>query len=174
MELKLFVRYVLPMHLVQLITGILPNTDVTSRIRGNMMRPFFKKCEPGFRIGVRNIINRPDKIEIGKNVYISHHCYLNGTGGLKIEKDCMVGPMSVIVTSKHLYEQGKVQQKSVPSSVIIKQGSWLASHVVINAGVVIESGVTVAAGAIVLKSAPKDTIIGGVPAKVIKEQEKGS
>lgn len=172
MKGKLFFRYILPMHLIQLLTSLLPNTDITSRIRGFLMRPFFKKCGSKFRMGTRNIINRPDKIIIEDNVYISHNCYLNGTGGLVVKKDCMIGPMSVIVTSKHVYQNGTVQNRSSEQAVTIGVGCWLASHVVVNAGVEIGAGTTLAAGAVVLKDIPANVLAGGVPARIIKKQKE--
>ncbi|WP_163655536.1 acyltransferase [Listeria sp. PSOL-1] len=172
MKIRLFMRYILPIHLIQLLTSILPNTDITSRIRGALMRPFFKKCGPKFRMGTRNIINRPDQIIIGENVYISHNCYINGTGGLTIEEGCMIGPMSVVVTSKHTHQNGKIQQRSLEQAVTIGAGSWLASHVVISAGVQIGAGTTLAAGAVVVTTIPAHTVAGGVPAKVINQQGK--
>lgn len=170
MKGKLFFRYILPMHLIQLLTSLLPNTDVASRVRGCLMRPFFKKCGPRFRMGTRNIINRPDKIVIEDNVYISHNCYINGTGGLTLKEGCMIGPMSVIVTSKHVYQDGAVHQQSTEQAVVIGAGCWLASHVVVNAGVEVGKGTTLAAGAVVLNTIPAYVLAGGIPARVIKQQ----
>ncbi|MBC2320368.1 acyltransferase [Listeria booriae] len=169
---RLFFRYILPMHIVQLITAVLPNTDITTKIRGKMMRPFFKSCGTNFRIGMRVVINRPDLISIGDDVYIAHQCYLNGTGGLTIEDGVSIGPMCVIVTSKHVYQNGAVSMKSEAKSVVIGKGAWLASHAVINAGVTVSSGTTVGANAVVTKNFEQDAIIGGVPAKFIRNQKE--
>ncbi|MBC2169830.1 acyltransferase [Listeria booriae] len=168
---KLFFRYILPMHCIQLLTAWMPNTDITTKIRGRWMRPFFKQCGSNFRIGARVIINRPDLISIGDNVYIAHQCYLNGTGGLEIEGNVSVGPMCVIVTSKHVYQNGAVSMDSEASRVVIGKGSWLASHAVINAGVTVAEGTTVGANAVVTKNFEPHTVIGGVPAHVIRTQE---
>lgn len=165
--LRRFFLGTLPIHLINLGTFFLPNIGFTTRLRGFLMRPFFKKCGKGFKIASGVIINHPERIEIGDNVYFAHNVWLNGTGGLKFGSNVQLGPMCVVVTSKHIYENGKVTNKSDPSPVTIQSGVWLASHVVVSAGVEIGQGVTVGANSVVTKNLPPNCIAVGLPAKVI-------
>ena len=55
------------------------------------------------------------------------------------------------------------------SPVIIKRNAWIAINVVILPGVTIGEGAIVASGAVVSKDVPPNTLVGGIPAKVIKE-----
>ena len=135
------------------------------------MRPFFKKCGKNFRIASGVIINRPEKIEIGDNVYFAHNVWINGTGGLVFKSDIQLGPMCVIVTSQHIYENGKVSRESKPNPVIIHSGVWLASHVVVSDGVEIGEGTTVGANSVVTRNLPPHCVAAGAPAKPVKFRE---
>ncbi len=167
-----FFLYEIPIHLINLITALLPNATPTVALRGFLMRPFFKKCGKGFRIASGVTINRPDQIEIGNYVYIAHQTWLNGAGGLKIDDGVRIGPMCVIVTSKHEFKDGKMTNAYIPAPVHIHSGCWLASHVVVTDGVEIGKDSLVAASAVVAKSAEAGSKLGGVPAKPIGRAEK--
>ena len=164
---KRFFLGTLPIHIINLLTGLLPNTGFTTRLRGFLMRPFFKRCWKGFKIASGVTINHPERIEIGTNVYFAHNVWINGTGGLVFGSNIQLGPMCVIVTSKHIYKEGKVSNESAPNKVKINSGVWLASHVVVTDGVEIGEGTTVGANSVVTKDLPKKCIAVGSPAKPI-------
>jgi acetyltransferase-like isoleucine patch superfamily enzyme len=54
--------------------------------------------------------------------------------------------------------------------VIIEDDCWIASNAVITAGVTIGKGSVIAAGAVVTESVPPYSVVGGVPAKLIKSR----
>ena len=132
------------------------------------MRPFFKKCGKKFRMASGIIINHPENITIGDNVYFAHNVWINGTGELTFGSDIQLGPMCVVVTSHHVYSEGKVLNKSAKNPVVINSGVWLASHVVVSDGVEIGSGTIVGANSVVSKSLPPKCFCAGLPAKPIK------
>lgn len=169
--IKRFFCYTLPIHIINLFTSILPNTGFTTRLRGRLMRPFFFKCGKNFRIASGVIINHPERIEIGHNVYFAHNVWINGTGGLIFGSNIQLGPMCVIVTSQHIYEDGQVTNRSKRNPVIIHSGVWLASHVVVSDGVEIGEGTTVGANSVVTRNLPSHCIAVGAPAKPIKFRE---
>ena len=75
----------------------------------------------------------------------------------------------------HLYRDGSVRFGGYEyKPVHIGKGTWLGSHVSVLAGVTIGSGCLVASGAVVTKDVPDGMIAGGVPAKVIKENDLNS
>lgn len=163
-----FIRDI-PIHIIMLMTALLPNHAITTRIRGMMLRPFFKKCGKGLKVASGVIILKPDKIEIGENVYIAHNVWINAVGGLIIEDGVIISPFSVIDTSKHKFEDGAVTHKSSFNKIKIGKGTWITAHCVITDNVVIENGVLVAANSVVTHNVDKNTMIGGVPAKFIKK-----
>ena len=161
-------------HIVNLLTSLLPNSYLTSRIRGFLIRPLLGKCGRKFRIASGVIINNPSRLSIGDNVYIAHNVWINATGGLEIGDDSIIGPMSVIVTSKHIFENNKAVNKGIFNPVVIGKGCWIASHCVITDGVVIGDGVLVAAGAVVTHNISNNVMIGGIPAKIISKERKNN
>jgi maltose O-acetyltransferase len=159
----------IPIHIVMLITSLLPNSKVTNRIRGLLLKPFFKSCGKNLQVASGVIINVPENISIGNDVYIAHNAWINGAGGLIIENNVVIGPYSVIATTKHIFEDRCVNNtKSEVAPIRIGKGCWIASHAVITSGVTIGNGVLISAGAVVTKDLESDIMVGGVPAKFIR------
>lgn len=167
-ELKYQCRYRLPMWLVGLLTNWWPDNRITIKIRGSLLRPFFKKCGRNFTVSRNVTFASPHNIEIGNDVYIATGAWLNGLGGLKIGSEVKISPYVVIDTCIHTFKDHSVLKGgTVREPIEIGDGSWLAAHVVVRAGVKIGSGVLVAGNAAVTKDIPDNMIAGGVPAKVI-------
>lgn len=110
-------------------------------------------------------------IKIGNNVGIGEFAYLGGAGGLEIGDDCIVGQYFSCHPENHNHSnldeairfQG-VNRKGIK----INNNCWIGSKVTILDGVEIGEGCIIAAGSVVNKSFPKNSIIGGVPAKLLK------
>ncbi len=160
-------------HVVNLLTSILPNSYITTKIRGMLIKPFLGKCGKNFRIASGVIINKPENIEIGNDVYIAHNVWINAIGKLKIDSESVIGPMCVLSTSKHKFKNGKATNEGVFRPINIGEGTWLASHVVVTDGVNIGKGVLVAAGAVVTHDIKDGAFIGGIPAKEINRRKEG-
>lgn len=114
-------------------------------------------------------------IKIGNNVGIGEYVYLGGAGGLEIGDDCIVGQYFSCHPENHNYEtlETLIRQQGVSrKGIIIGSNCWIGSKVTILDGVSIGSGCIIAAGAVVTKSFPGKSIIGGVPAKLIKRRDE--
>lgn len=157
----------IPIHLINLITNLLPNHFVTNRIRGGLIRPFIGKCGKRLQIGKGVIINNPGNLQMGNDCYISHYCYVQAKGKIEFGNNVIVGPMSVIASSNHVIENGNVTNKGNSAPIKIGNGTWCGGHVVITDGITIGESVVIGAGAVVTKNIPYNTRVAGVPAKVI-------
>lgn len=165
---NLFYYHIL-LHLILIITSILPNLKIMNRLRGFLVKPFFKSCGKNFQLAKGAIINYPRNIEIGDNVYLAHDVWLNGTGGLIIGNGVIVSPKVVIATTKHVYENGSVRlEKSQHGPIKIGDGTWIASNSVITMNTRVGKGCIIGACSSVTKDIPDFAFAGGVPAKVIK------
>lgn len=170
--MKKIIRYVfhdLLFNIIMGITCILPNNYISTKIRGFLVKPFFKKCGKGFKIASGVKILRLDNISIGNNVYIAHNVWINGVGGLELGDDVVISPNCIIDTSRHIYEDGHITNKSFFKPIFIGNGSWIAANSTIIYGVKIGNGCIVAANSCVTKNVDSSTMVGGVPAKRIKE-----
>jgi acetyltransferase-like isoleucine patch superfamily enzyme len=109
-------------------------------------------------------------ISIGKNVFINHACTFLDLGGITIEDDVQIGPKVNIITENHPVDPAQ-RQMLLLSSVLIKRNAWLGAAATILPGVTVGENAIVAAGAVVHKDVAANTIVGGIPARVLKTIE---
>lgn len=97
-------------------------------------------------------------------------------GPLEIGEDVMMGPNVIIMTSSHRHDDINThmifQGNTPPNMVKIEDDCWMGFNVIILPGVRIGKGSIIGAGAVVTKSVPPYSVVGGVPAKVIKSRLK--
>ncbi len=114
-------------------------------------------------------------IHIGENVGIGEFAYLGGGGGLTIGDDCIVGQYFSCHPENHNYADNKrlIREQGVTrKGISIGKNCWIGSKVTVLDGVTIGDNCVIAAGAVVTKSMPANSVIGGVPAKVLKKRKK--
>ena len=156
-------RYDIPIWFVGLITNWLPDNRITIKLRGLLFKPFIYKCGKNFTLAKNVQLKSTNKLTIGDNVYFASGVWLNAMGYMTIEDEVVIGPYVVISTGTHQFKNGSVRfGGSIFKPVRIGRGTWLASHVVVKAGVNIGKGVLVAANAAVAKDIPDNVIAGGV------------
>ncbi|MHA1987961.1 MAG: acyltransferase [Promethearchaeota archaeon] len=104
---------------------------------------------------------------IGDGSYISNNSLISNT---KIGKNCAIGPRVILGPANHeIGPPDKRAGKAVFLPCIIKDGVWVGARSVIFGGVTVGRGSIVAAGAVVTKDVPPNTMVGGVPARVVKK-----
>lgn len=111
-------------------------------------------------------INYGKNTRIGKNVFINFDCTLLDLGGITIEDNVLIAPKVSILSEGHPIAAAD-RQSLVPGHVHIKKNAWIGANASILPGVTIGVNAIVAAGAVVTKDVPDNTIVGGVPAKII-------
>ena len=106
-------------------------------------------------------------ISIGKNVFINHACSFLDMGGITIEDGVLIGPRVNLVTENH--PLNAVERSALLTKPIrIKQKAWIGAGATVLPGVTVGRNAVVAAGAVVSKDVPDNTIVAGIPAKIIK------
>ncbi len=117
------------------------------------------------------LINHPEKLFLGGNIYIGPHAAFNTYGGIRIGDGCAFGPFVHIYSANHNYENAdKVpfDEKFVCKPVDIGPYVWIGGDVIILPGVTIGEGAVIGAGSVVIKDIPAGVIAGGFPAKALK------
>lgn len=112
-------------------------------------------------------INYGKNIKIGKNVFINFNCTLLDLGGIIIEDNVLIAPNVSLLSEAHPLEPEN-RQSLLPGLVRIKKNVWIGANATILPGVTIGENSIVASGAVVTNDVPDNTIVGGVPAKIIK------
>lgn len=104
---------------------------------------------------------------IGKNVFINHGCSFLDLGGITIEDEVLIGPQVKLVTENHPLDPA-TRKGLITKPILIKQNAWIGAGATILPGVTVGENAVVAAGAVVSKDVPANTVVGGIPAKLIK------
>lgn len=112
---------------------------------------------------------------LGENSSIGEHNNIRASGGsIIIGDNCLISQNVSMIAADHAFEKGTliIQQKwnEEKTNIIIGDDVWIGANSVILPGVTIESGAVIAAGSVVTKDVKHNTIVGGVPAKYLKER----
>lgn len=169
-KLMQFIKNIVIFHSINLFFELLPNHSISNALRGYFYGFFFKKCGKNFKVAKGVLINCKENMEVGNNVYIAHDSWINAAGGIVLGNNVIISPKVVIATTKHAYENGSVMLKNGGvAPVIINAGTWIASNVTITMGVIVGKGCIIAANSALSKDVDDYKMVGGVPAKFIKE-----
>lgn len=105
---------------------------------------------------------------LGEGVFINAGCRFQDQGGIYIGDRALIGHNCIIATLNHDMDPAK-RANLVPAPVRIGADAWLGANVTVCPGVTIGEGSVVAAGAVVTRDVPARMVVGGVPARVIRE-----
>ncbi|MEQ8472846.1 MAG: sugar O-acetyltransferase [Marinoscillum sp.] len=113
-------------------------------------------------------INYGKHTKIGKNVFINFDCTFLDLGGITIEDGVLIAPKVSLLSEGHPIDP-ESRHALVPKAIHIKKNAWIGANATILHGVTIGENSVVAAGSVVSKDVPDNVIVGGTPAKIIKE-----
>lgn len=113
-------------------------------------------------------INYGKNTRIGKRVFINSACSFLDLGGITIEDDVLIAPKVNLLSEGHPISP-KERKNLKTGPIHIKRNAWIGANATILAGVTIGENSVVAAGSVVSKDVPANVIVGGSPAKVLKE-----
>lgn len=112
-------------------------------------------------------INYGKHTKIGKNVFINFDCVFLDLGGITIEDNVLLAPKVSLLTEGHPTSI-EDRHSLIPKAIHIKKNAWIGAGATILQGVTIGENAVVASGAVVSKDVPDNTIVGGIPAKILK------
>lgn len=144
----------------------------------NLIKSYYIRIQGG-KIGKNVIfypgikINPARNIYIGSNVDLAWGVIITTGGGVEIGERTLIGYRTQILSSNHnvlpnkekIFNSGHSHKK-----IIIADDVWIGANCIITAGCTIGEGAVIAAGAVVTKNVEPYTVVGGIPAKLIKKR----
>jgi maltose O-acetyltransferase len=161
---------------VHFLSSLLPQHSF-NRTRTQLLRAL------GVRIGAASTIAGPlrvtgsgslSELSIGPGCHVTGPLHIDLTAPVRIGARVYVGYDVMLITADH--ELGDATQRCGPRvyrAIDVDDGAWLSSRVVVLPGIRIGSGSIVAAGAVVTRDVPPNVLVGGVPARVLRDLEDG-
>lgn len=129
-----------------------------------------KKLDPSLWLLPPFFTDYGRNITLGKNVFINQGCTFMDRGGIFIGDDVYIAPKVNIITINHDINPYK-RTITYCKPVYIEDRVWIGLGAIILSGVRVGENSIIAAGAVVTKDVPKNSIVAGNPAKVIKKIE---
>ena len=109
------------------------------------------------------------RLRIGERTYINIGCFLELQDEIIIGDGVAIGHDVMFLTSSHAIGRGDRRAGATTTAPItVESGVWIGARTVILPGVTLGAGSVVAAGSIVNNDVDADTLVGGVPAKVVR------
>ena len=115
-------------------------------------------------------VRAPKKLRIGRNSAVGKHCVVDARGWITIGRDVNISSHSQLQTGKHLIDDPDFMHTSSP--IVIGDRAWIAEGAVVLSGVTIGEGAVVAARAVVTKDVAPFSVVGGIPAKHLRERSR--
>jgi acetyltransferase-like isoleucine patch superfamily enzyme len=149
---------------------VLLRRDVEIRTHNDSQIEIGNKCR--IDRGVRILAANEATIKIQEGARIGLYAILSGGDSITIGKKSLISGFVYLQTSMHRYKgYGSIQEQGFDHAPVKLEGDvWIGAHAVILPGVTLKAGSIVGSNAVVNKSVPSKTIVGGVPAKTIKER----
>lgn len=111
-------------------------------------------------------------IHVGKNSLANYNVTILDIAPVYIGDYVMIGPNTLISTVNHpLTPMGRRKHLGIAKPVTIGDDVWIGGNATILPGVTVGNNVVIAAGAVVTKDVPDNSLVGGVPARIIRELE---
>lgn len=168
-------------------------TEIGIKLRYLVYKPLFKSNKGNFRIDSGVTISSFKNIDIGKNIRFEKNSYVYAINAnvklgdnfflgnnsqisasredIYIGNNCMIAPYCILVSDNHRFDNSAIpimQQGYIKGKIVIEDDVWIGSHSVILKDVTIGKGSVIGAGSVVTKNVKPHSIVGGVPATLIR------
>ena len=136
-------------------------------VRALLSRLFGYEIDPSVRVFPPFYTDFGRNIAVGKGVFINACCHFQDHGGVTLGDGCQIGHNVVFATLDHGIAPAE-RRTTVPAPIVLGRNVWVGSNATILRGVTIGDNAVVAAGAVVAKDVEANTIVGGVPARLLR------
>jgi maltose O-acetyltransferase len=161
--------FFLRQRIFAVLSFLLLDNMSSGRLRAALLR--WNGALVGKRCFVRGGLQVQESFEftIGDDVFINSGCVFDGSAPIAIGDRVQFGFQVTLVTGDHHFGPPESRAgEHRPRPIRIEEGAWIGARALILPGVTIGRGAVVAAGAVVTRDVEPDTLVAGVPAKVLR------
>lgn len=152
-----------------LLNSFISSNFIPSKIRNKLLRMIGLKIDETACISSHCFFGGTN-IQIGKNSFINHGCFLDNMEKIIIGDNVSIGMRTLLVTSCHNYDNAQQRGgEQYGKAISIGNGSWIGANVTIIPGISVGEGCVIAAGSVVTKNCEPNCLYGGNPARKIKQ-----
>lgn len=149
------------------------NASTDSDERKRLVKELFGTTGENITVQPHLTVDYGMHIHVGEDFFANYNCVFLDVCPIKIGKNAMLGPSVHLLTPEHpLDPTEKNSGKEYGKPITIGDNCWIGGNATIIGGVTLGDNVVVGAGAVVTKSFGDNVVLGGAPAKVIKEIPK--
>lgn len=162
-------------YLVEFYMAMTPHDPLSSKIKSTLMR--WRGAKVGARVKIWRDVWVDDyrKLTLGSDISIGKSAMFICGGGVTVGSRVMIAHGSKIVSSGHRIpdDLDEPMRFSGPeqSPIVIEDDAWVGAGATVLPGVTVGRGAVIAAGAVVTKDVEPYTIVGGVPAKLLRKRD---
>jgi maltose O-acetyltransferase len=158
--------------LVRAMISVLPPL-VGNRMRTKLLRMAGVKIGSGSTVGGMLFVHgggrAVSRISIGQNCWINDSCTFDASAAITIGDNVAMGQSVMILTNSHELGPSKSRAgRVIGLPVSIGGGVWIGARTTVLPGVTIGAGALVAAGSVVNRDVDADTMVAGVPARLVR------
>lgn len=137
-------------------------------VRQMLSRLFGRQVDETFRVFPPFYTDFGKNTTIGKNVFINACCHFQDQGGITLGDGCLIGHNVVFATLNHGFAPAD-RASLYPAPIVLGKNVWIGSNSTLLQGIRIGDNAVIGAGSVVTKDVPANTIVGGVPARILRQ-----
>lgn len=137
-------------------------------VRQMLSRLFGRQVDETLRVFPPFYTDFGKNITIGKNVFINACCHFQDQGGITLGDGCLIGHNVVFATLNHGFAPAD-RTSLYPAPIVLGKNVWVGSNSTLLQGIRIGDNAVIGAGSVVTKDVPANTIVGGVPARILRQ-----
>ena len=136
-------------------------------VRQMLSRLFGRQVDETLRVFPPFYTDFGKNTTIGKNVFINACCHFQDQGGITLGDGCLIGHNVVFATLNHGFAPTD-RASLYPAPIVLGKNVWVGSNSTLLQGIRIGDNAVIGAGSVVTKDVPANTIVGGVPARILR------
>ncbi len=159
-----------------LVINFLPDLWIINRyVRPALARFMGLRCGPGAMLEKDVFYGDTRHITLGTKVHLCRKVFLDASRPITIGNHVSIAFQVTLITSSHEFGPAE-QREGAPTGapIVIEDGVWIAARAIVGPGAIVGAGSVISAGAALMHSIPPNSLVAGVPARVIKRLDAGT